>query len=147
MFLLGMFSYQLVFLVLPGRLSQGKNVNDIKLAFSRNIDNYKYNTGQVGFYPIHQNNDNRIIATDDTTTMKKKMSNFNNIWKNPSANCMTSPYWCRDQNFRKYFETRKRHGIEPSVNVNTFYNKDKERDYYDGLAQAKKEYDYASYIK
>jgi len=23
-------------------------------------------------------------------------------------------WWCREQNFRKYFEMRKRHGIKPS---------------------------------
>ena len=25
-------------------------------------------------------------------------------------------WWCRDQNFRKYFEMRKKHGIRPSLN-------------------------------
>ena len=64
------------------------------------------------------------------------MSNFNNMNKNPSQNCITTAYWCRDQNFRKYFEIRKRHGIEPSVNVNKFYNKDKCKPYYDGLLEA-----------
>ena len=43
---------------------------------------------------------------------------------------MTTSSWCRDQNFRKYFEIRKRHGIEPSVDVNTFYNKDKAKSLY-----------------
>ena len=64
------------------------------------------------------------------------MSNFNAYNKNPSQNCITTAYWCRDQNFRKYFEMRKKHGIAPSTNVNSFYNKDKCKSYYDGLFEA-----------
>jgi hypothetical protein len=64
------------------------------------------------------------------------MSNFNAYNKNPSQNCITTAYWCRDQNFRKYFEMRKKHGIEPSTNVGKFYNKDKCSPYYDGLFEA-----------
>jgi hypothetical protein len=56
--------------------------------------------------------------------------------KNPNQNCITTAYWCRDQNFRKYFEMRKKHGIEPSVNVKKFYNKEKEQDYYSSLLEA-----------
>jgi hypothetical protein len=74
--------------------------------------------------------------TSDTTTTKKKMSNFNSMNKNPSQNCITTAYWCRDQNFRKYFEMRKKHGIEPSVNVKKFYNRDKVDEYYNSLIQA-----------
>ena len=53
------------------------------------------------------------------------MSNANGQSKNPIQHCVTTAYWTRDQNFRKYFQMRKRHGIEPSVNVNSYYNKDK----------------------
>lgn len=62
--------------------------------------------------------------------MKKKMSNFFGQMKNYHRRMMTNAYWCRDQNFRKYFEIRKRHNIMPSVDVSTYYNKDKELDYY-----------------
>ena len=64
------------------------------------------------------------------------MSNFNAMNKNPSQNCITTAYWCRDQNFRKYFEMRKKHNIEPSVDVKSFYNRDKCKPYYDGLLEA-----------
>lgn len=67
--------------------------------------------------------------------MKKKMSNFVYQFKNYHPNMITDPYWCRDQNFRKYFEIRKRHGIEPSVDVKTFYNKDKEQPFYQGIEE------------
>lgn len=68
-------------------------------------------------------NDTRTWTGPDTTTFKKKMSNFNGINKNPIEHCITTAYWCRDQNFRKYFEMRKKNGIKPSVNTNTYYNK------------------------
>lgn len=71
-----------------------------------------------------------LLKYSDTTGFKKKYANFLGQFKNLHPRLMTDAYWCRDQNFRKYFEIRKRHGIEPSVEVNTFYNKDKERDYY-----------------
>lgn len=48
----------------------------------------------------------------------------------------TTAYWCRDQNFRKYFQMRKKNGISPSVDVNTFYNKEKCLPYYNGLLEA-----------
>lgn len=47
------------------------------------------------------------------------------MFKNPNQNCLTLPYWTRDQNFRKYFEMRKKNGIEPSLDVSKYYNKDK----------------------
>jgi hypothetical protein len=53
-----------------------------------------------------------------------------------SANCVTTAYWCREQNFRKYFEARKRNGITPSIDYNNFYNKDKCKPYYYGLLEA-----------
>ena len=59
-----------------------------------------------------------------------------NHLKNESVHCMTTPYWCREQNFRKYFETRKRHGIKPSIDYKTFYNRDKCDPYYQGLVEA-----------
>lgn len=64
------------------------------------------------------------------------MSNFNGINKNPIEHCITTAYWCRDQNFRKYFEIRKRNGIAPSVDVKKFTNKDKCEPYYRGQLEA-----------
>jgi hypothetical protein len=69
-------------------------------------------------------------------TFKKKMSNFNAMFKNINENCLTTAYWCRDQNFRKYFEIRKRHGIAPSIDYKQFYNRDKVTPYYEGLLEA-----------
>lgn len=63
------------------------------------------------------------------------MSNFNSITKNPIQHCVTTSYWCRDQNFRKYFEMRKKHGIKPSVRVSGYYNKNKCLPYYSNQAK------------
>jgi hypothetical protein len=67
---------------------------------------------------------------------KKKTANFNSQGKNMSENNLTTAYWCRDQNFRKYFEIRKRHGIAPSIDVKGFYNRDKCEPYYYGKLEA-----------
>ncbi len=58
------------------------------------------------------------------------------MFKNANKNCVTTAYWCRDQNFRKYFEMRKKNGIAPSIDYNSFYNKDKCNEYYSGLLEA-----------
>jgi len=63
------------------------------------------------------------------------MSNFLQQFKNFHDGNYTDAYWCRDQNFRKYFEIRKRHGIEPSIDYKNFYNKDKEQAYYSGVEE------------
>jgi hypothetical protein len=67
---------------------------------------------------------------------KKKMSNFNSQYKNIGEHCLTTAYWCRDQNFRKYFEMRKKHGIEPSIDYKNFYNRNICEDYYNGKLEA-----------
>lgn len=76
-----------------------------------------------------------FLSYSETVMNKKKMSNFNAMYKNMHENNVTSAYWCRDQNFRKYFEMRKKNDIEPSVDYNNFYNKDKCKAYYDGLVE------------
>ena len=75
------------------------------------------------------------------------MSNFNSIFKNPSQNCLTTAYWCRDQNFRKYFEMRKKNGMAPSVDVAKYYNKDKCAPYYQEQIQLDYEFNQVKNIK
>jgi hypothetical protein len=100
------------------------------------MQNYHYRLGSANFNKERSTYvDDRDVSICDTTTLKKKMSNLFGQWKNPHRNNMTDAYWCRDQNFRKYFEARKRHNIEPSVDVNTFYNKHKAKEYYSGLSE------------
>ena len=68
---------------------------------------------------------------------KKKMSNFNSQYKNMCEHLLTTAYWCRDQNFRKYYEMRKKNGIEPSINYKKFYKRDKCEIYYKSLLEAR----------
>ena len=48
--------------------------------------------------------------------------------RNKRLGMIWTNWWCRDQNFRKYFEMRKRHGIKPSLKG--FYH---EKIYKEGL--------------
>jgi hypothetical protein len=75
------------------------------------------------------------------------MANFNGIYKNMNEHCITTAYWCRDQNFRKYFELRKKNNIKPSVNYSKFYNRDKCKPYYEGLLEMEFMKDAVKHVK
>ena len=44
-----------------------------------------------------------------------RYSNFHQKTRAKNIQSMHYNWWCRDQNFRKYFEMRKRHGIRPAL--------------------------------
>jgi hypothetical protein len=44
-----------------------------------------------------------------------RYSNFHQIRRNKRTSMIHTNWWCRDQNFRKYFEMRKRHNIKPAI--------------------------------
>lgn len=44
-----------------------------------------------------------------------RYSNFHQGLRNKKTHQIHTNWWCRDQNFRKYFEMRKRHDIKPSL--------------------------------
>jgi hypothetical protein len=44
-----------------------------------------------------------------------RYSNFHQVRRNKRISMIWTNWWCRDQNFRKYFDMRKRHGIKPSL--------------------------------
>ncbi|CAI2379660.1 unnamed protein product [Moneuplotes crassus] len=44
-----------------------------------------------------------------------RYSNFHQKLRNKRTSMIWTSWWCRDQNFRKYFEMRKKHGIRPSL--------------------------------
>ena len=44
-----------------------------------------------------------------------RYSNFHQVRRNKKTQFIHTNWWCRDQNFRKYFEMRKRHGIRPAI--------------------------------
>lgn len=43
-----------------------------------------------------------------------RYSNFHQKLRSKQLSSIWTSWWCRDQNFRKYFEMRKKHGIRPS---------------------------------
>ena len=44
-----------------------------------------------------------------------RYANFHQVRKNKRSNMIHLNWWCRDQNFRKYFEMRKKNDIKPSI--------------------------------
>ena len=44
-----------------------------------------------------------------------RYSNFHQMRRNKRVSMIHTNWWCRDQNFRKYFEMRKRHDIKPAL--------------------------------
>ena len=44
-----------------------------------------------------------------------RYSNFHQARRNKRVAMMHLNWWCRDQNFRKYFEMRKKHDMRPSA--------------------------------
>ena len=76
------------------------------------IEHWRYQTGQI--------NDNYIMQNPRTMSYDRKKnyirySNFHQVRRNKRLGMMHLNWWCRDQNFRKYFEMRKKHDIRPST--------------------------------
>ena len=44
-----------------------------------------------------------------------RYSNFHQVKRNKRTSMIHLNWWCRDQNFRKYFDMRKRHDMKPSI--------------------------------
>ena len=44
-----------------------------------------------------------------------RYSNFHQIKRNKKTSMIHLNWWCRDQNFRKYFDMRKRHDVKPAI--------------------------------
>jgi len=72
-------------------------------------------------YRIGETNDKHGLANKEMrfpVDRKKnyvRYSNFHQIRRNKRLGMIYTNWWCRDQNFRKYFEMRKRHDIRPSL--------------------------------
>ena len=44
-----------------------------------------------------------------------RYSNFHQVRRNKRMRMIHVNWWCRDQNFRKYFQMRKKHNMRPSL--------------------------------
>ena len=76
------------------------------------IEHWRYQTGQT--------NDNYVMQNPKTMPYDRhknyiRYSNFHQVRRNKRLGMMHLNWWCRDQNFRKYFEMRKKHDMRPST--------------------------------
>ena len=76
------------------------------------IAHWRYQTGMI--------NDEYVTQQPKTMPYDRhknylRYSNFHQIRRNKRLGMIHLNWWCRDQNFRKYFEMRKKHDIRPSA--------------------------------
>ena len=77
------------------------------------IAKWKWHIGEVNKHYDSPHSYRRFPA--DRKKNYVRYSNFHQIRRNKRISMIHTNWWCRDQNFRKYFDMRKRHGIEPSM--------------------------------
>jgi len=77
------------------------------------INKWKWHVGEITqiYGPPHS--DRRYPA--DRKKNYVRYSNFHQIRRNKKTSMIHTNWWCRDQNFRKYFDMRKRHDLKPSM--------------------------------
>eukprot|EP00356_Strombidium_inclinatum_P002192 CAMPEP_0170480814 /NCGR_PEP_ID=MMETSP0208-20121228/1502_1 /TAXON_ID=197538 /ORGANISM="Strombidium inclinatum, Strain S3" /LENGTH=209 /DNA_ID=CAMNT_0010753411 /DNA_START=12 /DNA_END=641 /DNA_ORIENTATION=+ len=77
------------------------------------IGKWKWHIGETNAFYDSPHTDRRFPA--DRKKNYVRYSNFHQVRKNKKISMIHTNWWCRDQNFRKYFDMRKRHNIEPSM--------------------------------
>ena len=77
------------------------------------IGHWRYSIGEMNKYHDPPHEGYRMPV--DRKKNYVRYSNFHQSKRNKKINMIWTNWWCRDQNFRKYFEMRKRHGIRPSL--------------------------------
>lgn len=76
------------------------------------IEHWRWRLGETNSMHGPQHRDRRFPANRIKNYVR--YSNFHQIRRNKRLGMIHTNWWCRDQNFRKYFEMRKRHDIRPS---------------------------------
>ena len=94
--------YNTLMLVVQCRGNKRKMIEDYASATGRSSKNF---TGLSAMNRMPQDMKKNYV----------RYSNFHQMRRNKQVSKMHLPWWSRDQNFRKYFEMRKKHGIEPSL--------------------------------
>ena len=83
------------------------------------IMKYMWHAGEANkFYGVP----NELRMPADRKKNYVRYSNFHQVRRNKRTSMIHTNWWCRDQNFRKYFDMRKRHDIRPSISG--FYHDD-----------------------
>jgi hypothetical protein len=89
------------------------SIKFLSLEKERMIEHWRYRVGEVNKMHTSGHSDRRFPVERKKNYVR--YSNFHQIRRNKRLNMIMTNWWCRDQNFRKYFEMRKRHGIRPST--------------------------------
>ena len=77
------------------------------------IEHWRYRIGETNKTHGLANRDRRF----PTNRIKNyvRYSNFHQVRRSKRLGMIHTNWWCRDQNFRKYFEMRKKNDIRPSL--------------------------------
>lgn len=79
----------------------------------RMIEHWHYRLGEITKRHGLHHRDRRFPA--DRKKCYVRYSNFHQKLRNKRLSMIWTNWWCRDQNFRKYFEMRKKNGIKPAL--------------------------------
>ena len=85
----------------------------VKNKKERMIEHWRYRIGETDKTHGALNKDRRFPANRIKNYVR--YSNFHQVRRNKRLNMIHLNWWCRDQNFRKYFEMRKRKDIRPAL--------------------------------
>ena len=85
----------------------------VKNKKERMIENWRWHLGETNKRHPMAVRDRRFPA--DRKKNYVRYSNFHQVRRNKRLGMIHLNWWCRDQNFRKYFEMRKKHDIRPSL--------------------------------
>jgi hypothetical protein len=77
------------------------------------ISNWRWRCGEENKTHGKMNRDRRFPANRIKNYVR--YSNFHQVRRNKRLCMIHLNWWCRDQNFRKYFEMRKKHNIRPAL--------------------------------
>ena len=77
------------------------------------IEHWRHRIGETNRSHTSGHRDRRFPV--DRKKNYVRYSNFHQQLRNKRLSMIWTNWWCRDQNFRKYFEMRKKHGIKPSL--------------------------------
>ena len=75
---------------------------------------YRWANGETSKHFDSSHTDRRFPA--DRKKNYVRYSNWHQVRRNKRVSMIHTNWWCRDQNFRKYFAMRKRHDLAPAMN-------------------------------
>ena len=77
------------------------------------MNKWRWHIGENNKFYDGPHTDRRFPA--DRKKNYVRYSNIHQVRRNKRVSMIHTNWWCRDQNFRKYFDMRKRHEIRPAL--------------------------------